>query len=135
MECVICHNDKADGNLCEDCIKKIKNFPPGRVEIFQPNKLSCRGSSLVVDAHRIINGDRVDQYGEAEDSFEMISVRWNQFLKGRGVIASDNPGIEPEDVGFMLADMKFARQCHAPKRDNFVDAVGYLALTDDIINK
>ena len=92
-----------------------------------------RGEKIFNDVLRIINGERKDQYGDPEDSFKDISVRWTQFLRGRGKLRQGE-GITECDVSLMLADFKLARECHCHKRDNLVDAVGYLAICDSMEN-
>jgi len=89
-----------------------------------------RGECLFNDAKRVINGERQDQYGNPEDAFPDIAARWNQYLRQRLKINAD---LDAADVTFMLADFKMARECHQRKRDNLVDAVGYLGITDDLL--
>ena len=90
-----------------------------------------RGEKIFNDVLKIINGERENQYGNPEDSFENISVRWTQFLKGRGKL-KENENITKQDVAIMLSDFKMARECHSHKRDNLIDAIGYLAIYDSM---
>jgi hypothetical protein len=96
-----------------------------------PTKKTTRGSVLG-EAHKIINGDRQDQYGNPEDSFQLIADYWSLYLQDKL-----DPGkiIYPGEVGVMMALLKIAREQIQGKRDNLRDAVGYLALVADIEDK
>jgi hypothetical protein len=92
-----------------------------------------RGERLMEDAIQVINGDRQDQYGNPEDSFRDIAVRWEQYLKARGKLLYGEH-INADDVAFMMADLKMARECHQSKRDNRIDQVGYMGILDDMVS-
>lgn len=75
-------------------------------------------------AQGLINGDRQDAYGKAEDNFKRIAERWTQLL---GI------QIKPWQVGVMMADLKLARLASGkPNLDSFVDGIGYLALASEL---
>lgn len=74
-------------------------------------------------AQEVINGERQDVYGNPEDSFEDIGKVWGWYL-GRNVSA--------KDVAMMMVLFKLAREKHQGKRDNIVDACGYLGLYGDL---
>lgn len=82
-----------------------------------------RGFSLV-KALDIINGERQDQYGCPEDSFELIAKYWQTYL---------NVSIKPHDVVMMMVLLKIAREQGQGKRDSIIDAIGYLGIYDDIV--
>ncbi len=88
-----------------------------------------RGERLLGDGLEVINGDRQDQYGSPEDSFMVIAHRWTDYLRIRYGLKGD---LSSADVAFMMADLKMARQMNQNKRDNLVDAVGYLGILDDL---
>jgi len=81
-------------------------------------------------AKDIINGERQNQYGDAEDSFSDIAVRWSWYLSKKLGI---NINLSRYDAGMMLVEMKLAREIHQHKKDNLVDACGYLGLVSDMI--
>lgn len=85
-------------------------------------KAPSRGA-ILAEAREVINGERQDSYGNPEDSFADIAVLWGWYL-GRPLGA--------KDVAMLMALLKFAREKHQHKRDNVVDACGYLALYSDI---
>jgi|TARA_R110000823_G_scaffold16532_1_gene52934 hypothetical protein len=80
--------------------------------------------STIQIAQDLINGDRQDTYGKAEDNFKRIAERWTQLL---GI------EIKPWQVGVMMADLKLARLANGkPNLDSFIDGIGYLALASEL---
>jgi hypothetical protein len=78
-------------------------------------------------AQNLINGDRQDEYGKAEDNFKRIAERWTQLL---GI------EIQPWQVGVMMADLKLARLANGkPSLDSFIDGIGYLALASELSSR
>lgn len=87
-------------------------------------------SSILEEANEIIWGDREQTYGEPDVNLRRIAALWNAHLAARysdGIII-----IDAEDVCWMMVDLKKARQMNAPKRDNLVDAAGYIGLIERI---
>ena len=82
---------------------------------------------LFDEADKIINGERQDQYGRPEDSFDRIARYWSVYLE------NVNPhDLDALDVAHMMVLFKAARmQGQKPSRDNYVDAAGYLAIAAD----
>ena len=78
------------------------------------------------EAAKIVNGDREQQYGKAERNFQNIADQWSLYIKQKHGIAVELTDI---DIGWMMADLKKCRQMNMPKRDNIVDAIGYIGLT------
>ena len=79
--------------------------------------------SLLDEAKRTITGERQDQYGAPEDSFDRIARYWTTYL-ARPVSALD--------VAHLMALMKLARaQGQGFRRDNYVDLAGYAAIAAD----
>lgn len=77
------------------------------------------------DAAKAVLTDRNAEYGEPEDSFQMIAELWRSYLKYP---------VNAMDVGVMLALMKVARirsSC-GRSRDSFVDLAGYAACAASI---
>lgn len=88
-------------------------------------------SPTLEKADNCINGERQDQYGSPEDSFEIIARLWQVHLdhRAKGTLTA-------ADVAIMMSLFKHARmygQKWAP--DNAVDACGYLAILADRIKK
>ena len=76
-------------------------------------------------AKRCVCGDREQDYGSPENSFETIAKFWSTYLHGFP--------IDAKDVAAMLALLKIARIAsgHA-KEDNWVDLAGYAACGGEI---
>ena len=81
------------------------------------------GPSILLEADALIHGERAASYGPVADNW------------GRTVdIFRALTGIEltvQQGLVFMVA-VKLAREIHKPKRDNIRDALGYLALYDEV---
>ena len=90
-------------------------------------KMSCR-KTILSDAERVICSDRQDQYGNAEDSFDLISEYWNLYLKDLSKV-----GIDSYDVAMMMILLKIARsQANPNHADNYIDICGYAALAAEL---
>lgn len=85
-------------------------------------------------AKAIINGDRQQQYGDAEDSFTLIATFWQTYIDA--ALVDSGSIVRPlggKDVAMMMTLMKIARESNgAGKEDNLIDACGYLALAADM---
>lgn len=136
------------GRRSEESIKALRNEYEARMKAYGEGKygeglaantpVTAEGK-LLFDAARTVNGARQDQYGKAEDSFQIIADYWSTHLESRQkeVVASDPEAsgqvfvtLEPQDVAYMMVLFKLAREANAPKRDNRLDAAGYLALAE-----
>jgi hypothetical protein len=102
--------------------------------------MSDRGQVLR-DALEVINGERQDQYGSPEDSFALIAEYWavylrNKIQKERGNIDVNDyifsEFIQGDDVAYMMTLFKIARENFQHKKDNLVDAAGYLGIAGDM---
>ena len=84
-----------------------------------------RAAQILMEAAELINGERAQNYGEPEQSFENIAAHWSTYL-----------GIEitPIDVGMMMILLKVSRNGrNRYKRDNVVDICGYASLIGGIV--
>lgn len=77
--------------------------------------------TILEEAQSAVYGSRQEDYGDVSENFERIAKGWEMIL-----------GIKPtpEQVGLCMIQVKVARQCHKPKRDNLVDISGYAATID-----
>jgi hypothetical protein len=77
--------------------------------------------TLATEAVKIVTGDRQTAYDHPRRNFARIAALWSPIL-----------GIEvtPEQVALCSVQIKIAREIHAHKRDNVVDAIGYLLTLD-----
>ena len=81
-------------------------------------------------AKRCVCGDREQDYGRPENSFNTIAAMWTAYVRA----ATDHVlELEAKDVAAMLALLKIARIAsgHA-KEDNWVDLAGYAACGGEI---
>lgn len=77
------------------------------------------------EADQLINGDRQQSYGNVTQNFNSIAQIWSAILK---ITVSES------DVALCMAGLKIARESSKHKKDNLVDACGYLALAQKIEN-
>lgn len=82
---------------------------------------------VLLEAHYAITGERAESYGDAKIGFSKISEQWALYIYHKyGVTVQ----LTPEDVCWMMADLKKVRQMTKQKRDNVVDAAGYIGLIE-----
>lgn len=85
-------------------------------------KKESKTKELFDECESII-GDRGQDYGEAKESFSRIAGFWSAYLKIE---------VSTKDVALMLTLFKIAREQGNKKRDNIVDGINYLALSDQL---
>lgn len=81
------------------------------------------------EAETIVNGARQADYGHPLDDFSKTAQIWSAIL---GI------DITPEEVALCMVGVKISREVNKPKRDNIVDAHGYLmtyAMVQDEIER
>ena len=83
--------------------------------------------SVIDEANEIIYGDREATYGHPSKNLTHIAQQWRLYLAQKYSVQVE---LHAEDVCWMMADLKKVRQMNAKKRDNVVDAVGYLGLVE-----
>jgi len=86
--------------------------------------------SIIEEALDIIEGDREQTYGSPDVNLKRIAFFWQTYLVNKNRL--NDIHISAEDVCWMMVLMKLSRQLHQSKRDNMVDAIGYIALIDKI---
>lgn len=75
-------------------------------------------------AKAAITGEREQDHGEMESSFEVIAEFWSSYMGTK---------ITAKDVGIMMALLKIARiKTGHDERDSFVDACGYMACAGEL---
>ena len=86
--------------------------------------------TVLQEAHTIINGDRLDAYGDPTRSLESIAEFWSTYILHRFKIPII---INSMDVCQMMSLLKMSRELTgSSKRDNLVDQIGYLGLIGKI---
>lgn len=88
--------------------------------------------SVLEEAAELTSKERREQYGPAWTNFARIADLWTGYLSGRSI--SKQAPINMDDVCMMMTLLKIARHADSPtmKRDNVVDSIGYLSLTEQI---
>ena len=88
------------------------------------NELMEKREECLRTACEIVNGERHECYGNAEDNFQTIATLWETYLKATGCEVM----IDKKDVAMMMILLKVARAA-APEihLDNYIDIAGYAA--------
>lgn len=84
----------------------------------------------ILDAAKAcVCGDRDEQYGSPEDSFEKIADLWETYIATKCVVGKAyDLCITPVDVAAMMVLFKVARIATGQsKDDNWIDIAGYAA--------
>lgn len=93
--------------------------------------------TILSEVKKIICNDRNEQYGEPEDTFELIADYWSAYIK-HNCLPPDSAGdmnvISADDVAIMMVLFKLARieSSFCESRDSYIDAIGYMACAADI---
>ncbi len=84
---------------------------------------STHDESNIFDiAKKLVSNDRQKQYGPPEQHLTDVGRIWGALLQIED--------ISPQKVALMMTGLKLARETFCPKKDNRVDAIGYLYITD-----
>lgn len=111
---------------CHVCEASIGNCKCG-----EPNPIPTLGQCLK-EAEHCITDERQDTYGNPEDSFALIAEYWDTYLRHRLESNTLYRKLQPIDVAHMMSLFKHGRMLgQSPKRDNYVDACGYLSIAAD----
>lgn len=96
---------------------------PSRIE-----RLRRPGAAEMLEANDLVNGDRQADYGTPRQNYEGIAKVWSGILSP--ILKRD---ITPEEAALMMVGLKLQRQAMKQKRDNLVDAHGYLLVYQHIV--
>lgn len=92
-------------------------------------------AEILEAAGKCITGGRDEEYGEPEDSFDLIARLWEPYIRAACVSPSADVEIRPQDVAILMALLKIARAAVNDKPDNFVDLAGYAACAGEAAQK
>lgn len=84
-------------------------------------------SDILQEADKIAGQDRSRDYGHPHPNHKRIAQIWSVQLE----LILKRP-ILPREVALMMVGLKLAREINTPKRDNLVDAAGYIKCVDMI---
>ena len=79
--------------------------------------------TILDEAGSLVDGDRNADYGRPIHDFDRAAQIWSAILGTQ---------VTGEQVALCMVGVKLAREVHRPKRDNLVDAVGYLLAYDSV---
>lgn len=79
------------------------------------------GTREMAEANSLVNGPRQEAYGTPKQNYEGIAKVWSGLLSP--ILKRD---ITPDEAALMMVGLKLQRQAMKHKRDNLVDAHGYL---------
>lgn len=80
---------------------------------------------ILAAAKQCVCGDRDQDYGSPEKSFEMIAALWEPYLRQK---CGADICLTVADVGAMMCLFKLARIATGRfKADSYIDAAGYIA--------
>lgn len=85
--------------------------------------------SVFAEAEEIVNGDREQTYGHPAKNLAATALMWKAHIEAKYGIQVP---LDCFDVAWMMVGLKQCRQMHMPKRDNLVDAIGYIGLDQKI---
>lgn len=83
--------------------------------------------SILQEADAVAGQDRSRDYGHPLPNHERIAAIWNVQIGPKL-----NSPITAREVALMMIGLKLAREVNTPKRDNLIDAAGYVKCVDMI---
>ena len=88
---------------------------------------------ILEKARICVCGEREQDYGSPEHSFQLIASLWEPYIKCKCVGENSDVRILPEDVAILMALLKIARIGTGRfKADSYIDACGYMACGGEI---
>lgn len=91
-------------------------------------------SSILLEADKIVNGERAADYGSAKESFGKIARLTELLLDDEEKKFLESGTITDTVVCKVLIALKYVRESNKHKRDNLVDASGYTELLNRLRN-
>ena len=73
-------------------------------------------ANILQEAERIVNGDRMDEYGDMKESFRRIAALWSGYL---------DVSLSSHDVAYMMILLKVSRAKNGYHVDSVRDIAGY----------
>ena len=129
--CYLRSGADVDGNY--DALVRAGAIEPNDIEFVKVEREMTVRKSILDEAANIVCNDRNKQYGEPEDNFATIASLWNPYLSTR---LGCDVKLDGADVGMLMTLFKCGRIVSGQaKRDNFVDAAGYIACAGEIALK
>ena len=90
-------------------------------------------TKILEQTKKLVSKDREDKHGNKVENHENIARLWSGYIQNKTKLLIH---LLPEDVANMMALLKIARtQAGQHNEDDYVDAVGYCAISGEIANK
>ena len=86
-------------------------------------------ASLLKAAYATVHAKRAKEYGSFSDNVETAACIFNLLRRKTG-----QDYVNKQDVAWMMLCLKLAREATKHKRDNLLDAAGYLELIDELLD-
>jgi hypothetical protein len=100
------------------------------VAMNQTRLINDPAESVCAEADRLVSGDRRSTYGHPLDNFTDTAALLNVCLRKKLKVE-----LVAEDVAIIMTQLKLAREINQHKRDNLVDACGYLKCLELVIDE
>lgn len=97
----------------ENCVSNLVGEPQFGIH---PSSYPDDASNVLLEAQKIVNGKRQEDYGDRKQSFARIAKLWSSYL---------NIDVSSQDVVNMMILLKVSRAKTSFKRDNLIDIAGY----------
>lgn len=138
-----------DGSECETCPlavvpgcmnKLIREARDYILSLLEKPAVDARQESepwtrkrVLSEAERCVCGQREQDYGTPDDSFQKIAALWTAYLSQNSIV---DTVFSAYDVAVMMALLKIARISENPGHmDSWVDGCGYFACGGEIAGK
>ena len=82
-----------------------------------------KNGNILLEAHALINAERQGDYGSPAASFARTAALWSAYL---------GYTVTGKDVAVCMALLKLSREAHSHKKDNLLDAAGYIGIAADM---
>ena len=115
--------EKSKGATLEVCLGRYLGLSVLDAATGNPIEGVSVQEGILQEATRLTSKDRQKDYGHPRENFRRTAAIWQCILEPR---LEEGQTIEPEDVALCMVGVKLARELHRHKRDNLVDACGYL---------
>jgi hypothetical protein len=112
--------NEIDATNSPEVLKALKDFRSGKLKLEEP----AEEANWLNVSHKIITGPRQNAYAHPIINFLRIGIRWSMRLTSRGKLVYGTC-VDPDDVAWMMADFKIAREDAKHQDDNALDLIGY----------
>lgn len=89
--------------------------------------------ALLMEAHKLITGERQDSYGAPDKNWKDIAAIWTTYL--RSVFNTEDITITPRDAANLMILLKVIRAGASFDSDNYIDICGYADIAGTVLSK